>query len=163
LCEVSFRNYIKQKAHSLLVVEWGTSPFILSSRQDILPLQDPTQLLKASNLSTACMHCQTMVQTSPLHTTRQITFFNQQDRFLPFYWANLVSFFYVVDGYIVAEDPLLITYLITKLHSLGLDLNIKAEYAGYLGVNVSLITYTPNLPGHRNSFTSPPFDASFNY
>jgi hypothetical protein len=141
---VSFRNYIKQKAHSPLVVEWGTSPFILSSRQDILPLQHPTQLLKASNLSTA------MYALPNYGTNISAPYYSIDSCF--FYWANLVFFFYVVDGFIVAEDPLLINYLITKLHSLGLDLNIKADYAGYLGVNVSLIPYTPYLPRPQKFF-----------
>jgi Reverse transcriptase (RNA-dependent DNA polymerase) len=61
---------------------------------------------------------------------------SKKDSYL-FYRANLIFFvFYVVDGFIVAEDPLLITSLITKLRSLGLDLNIKADYPGYLGVDI---------------------------
>jgi hypothetical protein len=53
-----------------------------------------------------------------------------------FYRRNLIFIFYVDAGITVSKDSLLITSFIADLRSSGLELNVKADYAGYLGFDM---------------------------
>jgi hypothetical protein len=104
---------------------------------------------------------------------------------------DLVFVFYVDDGIIVSLDDEKIQNFIAELRNLSFDLDIEADYAGYLGVNIIaqpdgtlLISQTGLIErilvdlGLANSMStkatpaaeilgpfkaSPPFEDSFNY